>query len=215
MTASRSTSNSGGYVSEINIQSWTSYNLLSFADGFIIISCTEPVTHRQTGQLVIDYITSSIISIKADLIGVPYISPDSRYVITINHRHDSVLMSVQLVTINGLVFAFDVETTLNISDIRFVKSSTSLDYDVYATTDKAEILFLSLESGKVETITGVGEPGIITWFNGGRKIQESGAICQFIMEGNYELGRSVRITLSNFVDRELLTRRNFFVFFSI
>lgn len=138
------------------------------------MQCTEPITHRQTGQLVLDYITSSIISIKADLIGIPYISPDSRYVITINHRHDSVLLSVQQVTINGLVFAFDVETTLNISDITFVKSAISLDYDVYATTDKAEILFLSLDTGKVETVTGVGEPGMMTWFNGGRKIKESG-----------------------------------------
>jgi len=134
----------------------------------------EPVTHRQTGQLVLDYITNSIISIKADLVGVPYVSPDSRYVITINHRHDSVLLSVQQVTINGLIFVFDVETTLNISDIRFVKSSVSLDFDVYAATDKAEILFLSLENGKVETITGVGEPNIVTWFNTGRKIRESG-----------------------------------------
>ena len=72
------------------------------------------------------------------------------------------------------MFAFDVETTLNISDISFVKSTISLDYDVYATTDKAEILFLSLETGKVETVTGVGEPGLATWFNGGRKIEESG-----------------------------------------
>jgi hypothetical protein len=80
----------------------------------------------------------------------------------------------QQVSINGLVFAFDVETTLNISEIRFVKSGTSLDYDVYATTDKAEILFLSLDTGKVETITNVGDPGISTWFNGGRKIKESG-----------------------------------------
>lgn len=136
----------------------------------------EPVTHRQTGQLVLDYITSSIISIKADLVGVPFISPDSRYVVTINHRHDSVLLSVQQVSINGLMFMFDVETTLNISDIQFSKSSTSLDYDVYATTDKSEILCLSLDTGKVETITGVGEPNLMTWFNGGRKLKESGKL---------------------------------------
>lgn len=130
--------------------------------------------NRQTGQILVDYVTNAIISIKADIVGVPYISPDSRYVITVNHRHDSVLLSVQQVTINGLMFAFDVETTLNISEIRFVKSSTSLDYDVYATTDKAEILFLSLDTGKVETIQNVGDPAIDTWLNGGRKIRESG-----------------------------------------
>lgn len=142
----------------------------------------EPITYRKTGQLVIDYITSAIISIKADLVGVPHISPDSRYVLTINHRHDSVLLSVQQVTINGLVFAFDVETTLNISEIRFVKSTSSMTYDVYATTDKSEILFLSLDSGKVETITNVGEPAVSTWFNGGRKIMESGK-----RKSNYEV----------------------------
>jgi hypothetical protein len=102
------------------------------------------------------------------------VSPDSRFVITVNHRHDSVLLSVQEVTFNGLQFTFDVETTLNISEIRFVKSSTSLEYDVYATTDKAEILFLSLDTGKVETITNVGEPALSTWFSGGRKLKESG-----------------------------------------
>lgn len=134
----------------------------------------EPVTHRKTGQLVLDYITSSIISIKADLVGVPFITPDSRYVVTINHRHDSVLLSVQQVTINGLVFMFDVETTLNISLLRFVKSSSSMDYDVYATTDKSEILCLSLDTGKVETITGIGEPNLMTMFNGGRELRESG-----------------------------------------
>jgi follistatin-related protein 5 len=139
-----------------------------------------PTTHHPTGQIVLDTITSTIISIKADLIGVPYISPDSRHVITVSHRHDSVLISVQQVTLAGLIFAFDVETTLNISDITFVKSSVSLDYDVYATTDKSEILYLSLESGKVETITGVGEPALITWFNGGRRIRESGRVYLFI-----------------------------------
>lgn len=150
--------------------------MFCISDGFVVINCMEPVAFKQTGQLVVDSITNAIISIKADLVGIPYVSPDSRYVITVNHRHDSVLLSVQQVTLNGLVFAFDVETTLNISEIRFIKSTSSLDYDVYATTDKAEILFLSLDTGKVETITNVGEPGISTWFNGGRKIVESGKL---------------------------------------
>lgn len=140
----------------------------------------EPAMHHPTGQIVLDTITSTIISIKADLIGIPHFSPDSRYVITVSHRHDSVLISVQQVTLAGLIFAFDVETTLNISDITFVKSSVSMNFDVYATTDKSEILYLSLETGKVETITGVGEPALVTWFNGGRKIKESGMkFCRF------------------------------------
>lgn len=50
---------------------------------------------------------------------------------------------------NGLKFAFDVKTTLNISDIAFYPSQTTHSYDIYASsTDKEDILFLDLTTGK-------------------------------------------------------------------
>lgn len=52
---------------------------------------------------------------------------------------------------NGLKFAFDVKTTLNISDITFYPSQTTHGYDLYASsTDKEDILFLNLATGKHE-----------------------------------------------------------------
>lgn len=49
----------------------------------------------------------------------------------------------------GLVFAFDVKTTLDISDITFYPSQTSHSYDVYASAnDKEDLLFLNLQTGK-------------------------------------------------------------------
>jgi len=50
---------------------------------------------------------------------------------------------------NGLKFAFDVKTTLNISDITFYPSQTTHSYDIYASSiDKEDILFLDLTTGE-------------------------------------------------------------------
>jgi hypothetical protein len=51
---------------------------------------------------------------------------------------------------NGLKFAFDVKTTLNISDIAFYPSQTTHSYDIYASSiDKEDILFLDLTTGEI------------------------------------------------------------------
>lgn len=51
---------------------------------------------------------------------------------------------------SGLKFAFDVKTTLNISDIAFYPSQTTHSYDIYASsTDKEDILFLDLTTGEI------------------------------------------------------------------
>lgn len=51
---------------------------------------------------------------------------------------------------NGLLFSFDVKTTLNISDLTFYPSQTTHSYDIYATAqDKEDILFLNLLTGTI------------------------------------------------------------------
>ena len=49
----------------------------------------------------------------------------------------------------GLEYLYDVSTTLNISDVTFFPSRLSHSYDMYAaSSDKDDILFLSLQTGK-------------------------------------------------------------------
>lgn len=51
-------------------------------------------------------------------------------------------------TAGGLIFSFDVKTTLNISDLTFYPSQTTHSYDIYATAqDKEDILYLNLLTG--------------------------------------------------------------------
>ncbi|XP_049818576.1 follistatin-related protein 5-like [Aethina tumida] len=153
--------------------------------GMVIMQCLEPVTNRPTGQLILDYLTDSVIATKPNLPGVPYISPDSRKLVTLDRTANGATIIVQEIAETGLVFSFDVKTSLNISDVTFYPSQTTHSYDIYASAqEKEDILFLNLHTGKVEIITGVGKaiPMQLTkWNNPNRPISGSGLFGQYMV----------------------------------
>lgn len=153
--------------------------------GYVIMECLEPITNRQSGQLLLDYLTDTVIGIKPSLPGTPFISPDARRLVTLDRTTSGATLIVQKVTANGLIFSFDVKTTLNISDVTFYPSQTTHSYDLYASAkDKEDILFLNLLSGKVEMITGVGKamsPDLAKWDNPNRPITASGQFGQYMV----------------------------------
>lgn len=153
--------------------------------GLMMIECEEAVSGRGMGQLVMDALTDTVISQRLELLGRPYVSPDSRTVVTIDKAPQGVTLVVQQITESGLKFLFDVKTTLNISDITFYPSQTTHGYDLYASAvDKEDILFLNLLTGKVEMITGVGkamEPTLAQWSNPNRVIEASGIFGHFMV----------------------------------
>ncbi|XP_014287301.1 follistatin-related protein 5 isoform X2 [Halyomorpha halys] len=153
--------------------------------GFMIVECEEAVTGKATGQLVMDALTDTVIIQHVELLGKPYVAPDSRAVVTIDKSLQGVTLVVQQITDSGLKFLFDVKTTLNISDITFYPSQTTHGYDLYASAvDKEDILFLNLLTGKVEMITGVGkamEPLLSQWGNPNRVIEASGVFGHFMV----------------------------------
>ncbi|XP_046405287.1 follistatin-related protein 5-like isoform X3 [Ischnura elegans] len=153
--------------------------------GFVVMECEEPVTGRSTGQILLDQLTDTVVSYRSGLFGRPRISPDSRMVVTLDRGHQGVTLVVQEVTENGLKFSFDVKTTLNVSDITFYPSQTTHGYDLYASaSDKEDILFLNLVTGKVEMITGVGkamQPSLAQWDNPNRPIAASGIFGHYMV----------------------------------
>ncbi|XP_012225565.2 follistatin-related protein 5-like [Linepithema humile] len=160
---------------------------VEFSDlyGFVILECEEPITGRPTGQVLLDYLTDSVLAHKPNILGKPAISPDSRYLVTLDKQDTGVTLVVQEILPNGLKFAFDVKTTLNISDIAFYPSQTTHSYDIYASSiDKEDILFLDLTTGKVEMITGVGKatpPHLTKWGNPNRPIIQSGIFGRYMV----------------------------------
>lgn len=67
-------------------------------DGLVIVECEEAITGRATGQLVMDALTDSVISQKPELIGQPYVAPDSRAVVTIDRSAEGVTVVIQEIT---------------------------------------------------------------------------------------------------------------------
>ncbi|XP_061939155.1 follistatin-related protein 5 isoform X1 [Apis cerana] len=153
--------------------------------GFVVIECQEPVTNRPTGQLLLDYLTDTVLAYKPKILGKPTISPDSRHLVTLDKQETGVTLVVQEISSDGLKFAFDVKTTLNISDIALYPSQTTHGYDIYASSiDKENILFLDLSTGKVEMITGVGKatsPNLTKWGNPNRPIVQSGIFGKYMV----------------------------------
>lgn len=64
-------------------------------DGFVFLECKEPVTRKPTGQVILDYLTDAVVSTSATLLGKPYISPDSRKLVTFNRTPSGATLIVQ------------------------------------------------------------------------------------------------------------------------
>lgn len=71
------------------------------ADGFVIMECEEPVTGRPMGQILLDYLTDTVLSHKTGLFGHPHVSPNSRSIVTLDRSRDGVTLVVQEV-VGGL-----------------------------------------------------------------------------------------------------------------
>lgn len=153
--------------------------------GFVILECLEPITQRPMGQILLDYLTDTVLSHKTNLFGRPRVSPDSRHVITLQSANNSVVIVAQEVTEQGLRFLFDVKTTLQISDATFFTSRTSHSYDLYASSStKEDILLVNLQDGKVEVITGTGraiDPRGARWGNANRPISSAGVFGTYMV----------------------------------
>ncbi|GFY72427.1 follistatin-related protein 5 [Trichonephila inaurata madagascariensis] len=66
--------------------------------GLVILECLEPVTGRPTGQIVLDYLTDTVLVHSTTLFGRPHVSPDSRRVVTLKANDHSVVIVAQEIT---------------------------------------------------------------------------------------------------------------------
>ncbi len=71
---------------------------------------------------------------------------------------------------NGLDHRYTVKSSINASDLAFFPSQTSQSYDLFATmsskssneNNDEQLLFIQLESGKTELVSGVGKRSSIS-----------------------------------------------------
>ncbi|NP_001161543.1 follistatin-like 5 precursor [Saccoglossus kowalevskii] len=151
--------------------------------GYVIVRCEgrDSVTAK---QLILDYLTDDVITVMDAIKGKPYVSPDGRYIISVDN--DSGSVTVQTVSECGCIApSFDVHTNLHVSDIAFYPAKGSHTYDIFASSqDKTDVLFVDLKDGKVEMITGVGQAMDLTewrWNANNRVIQGSGSFGPYLL----------------------------------
>lgn len=138
------------YNQEIDLENCDPINLMTTAQGLLVVQCRTLITHNLSGQLVLDQLTGSRIEFNDNIRAQEsYLSPDNRYLISIynnstlyssgstedhsfnqrkrsttteqeNLRRQASIVYVQLVTVSGLKLQYEIKTSLEMSQCSFV-----------------------------------------------------------------------------------------------
>lgn len=123
--------------------------------GHVVMECVSPLNH-QTLQLVMDYITDAVVS-TAVLSGHPYVSPDSRHVVTV----DDLTGKVSVAGVNNegvLEAAYEVTVSASISDVAFYPAFGEGYLLILTSADDDDIITINLSTGKVGKLKGTNHP---------------------------------------------------------
>ncbi|XP_076455873.1 follistatin-related protein 5-like isoform X2 [Babylonia areolata] len=149
--------------------------------GHVVVECVSLLNH-QTLQVVMDYITDAVVS-TAVLSGHPYVSPDSRHVVTV----DDLTGKVSVAGVNNegtLEAAYEVTVSASISDVAFYPAYGEGYLLVLTSADDDDIITINLSTGKVSKLKGAkGAATSSDWHPSPvkRTITTGDIFCNFLM----------------------------------
>ncbi|KAG5307848.1 FSTL5 protein, partial [Pseudoatta argentina] len=150
------------YTRTVNLASYNCVpTSMEFSDlyGFVILQCEEPITGRPTGQVLLDYLTDSVLAHKPSILGKPAISPDSRYLVTLDKQNTG---KVEMIT--GVGKATPPHLTKWGNPNRPIIQSGI--FGRYMVSPSNQALFVL--NGETRTVNceigGLIHPGAIVWF---------------------------------------------------
>ncbi|KAJ3588443.1 hypothetical protein NHX12_012036 [Muraenolepis orangiensis] len=126
--------------------------------GFYFIDCGLDSGGGARPQLLVDSVTDTVIGPNADVAGAPYVSPDGRYLVTVDDGDG--LMRIQTLSDAGEIGPpSDIHTNLHLSDLAFQRSFAELHrYNVFGSSGRqTDALVVELHSGKVKMIKSLKE----------------------------------------------------------
>uniref|UniRef100_A0A1A8C6L8 Follistatin-like 5 n=1 Tax=Nothobranchius kadleci TaxID=1051664 RepID=A0A1A8C6L8_NOTKA len=126
--------------------------------GYYFINCHTDSTGATQPQLILDSVTDGVIGQNHDVTGTPYVSPDGRYLVTVDDGDG--LMRIQTISDRGQIQEpFDIHTNLHLSDVAFQRSFTEIhQYNVFGSSGRqTDALFVELSTGKVKMIKSLKE----------------------------------------------------------
>lgn len=173
---------------DIELENCDPIDLVVTAQGHLIVQCREPsmnIDGNLIGQLVLDQVTNSRVEFNANVRAhQAYLSPDHRYLISINNgnriyansgsnnetesesqeRSEQSIVYVQMVTISGLRLQYEIKTSLELSQCSFVWKDgyyAAIIVSINRREKQSEILNLRLADGRLELMSRV--PGLTNW----------------------------------------------------
>ncbi|XP_043554675.1 follistatin-related protein 5 isoform X1 [Chiloscyllium plagiosum] len=158
--------------------------------GYYFVHCSAGIRGATEPQIIVDSVTDSVIGYNGDISGVPYISPDGHYLVSIDGQRG--LMRVQYITIQGEIReSFEIRTNLHISDTTFQPSFTEANrYNIFASSSvQTNVLVVELSTGKVKMVKNLKEPMKTEewpWNSKNRVIVASDLFGQYLMTPSKE-----------------------------
>ncbi|XP_077465230.1 follistatin-related protein 5 [Stigmatopora argus] len=158
--------------------------------GYYFVNCRPDSTGATQPQVIVDSVTDGVVGQNRDVTGTPYVSPDSRYLVTVDDSDG--LMRIQTISERGEIGEpFDIHTNLHISDLAFQRSFTEAhQYNVFGSSGRqTDVLFVELHSGKVKMIKSLKEaikPNEWPWGTKNRAVVGGGTFGQYLMTPSRE-----------------------------
>ncbi|XP_061642839.1 follistatin-related protein 5 isoform X3 [Phyllopteryx taeniolatus] len=158
--------------------------------GYYFVNCRSDSAGATQAQVIVDSVTDSVIGQNRDVNGTPHVSPDGRYLVTVDD--DDGLMRIQTVSEHGEIGEpFDIHTNLHISDLAFQRSFTEAhQYNVFGSSGRqTDVLFVELRTGKVKMIKSLKEaikPYEWPWSAKNRAVVGGGTFGQYLMTPSRE-----------------------------
>ncbi|XP_054648998.1 follistatin-related protein 5 isoform X2 [Dunckerocampus dactyliophorus] len=158
--------------------------------GYYFVNCRPDSTGANRPQIIVDSVTESVVGQNRDVIGTPYVSPDGRYLVTVDDGDG--LMRIQTISERGQIREpYDIHTNLHISDLAFQRSFTEThQYNVFGSSGRqTDVLFVELSSGKVKMIKSLKEAIKAyewPWSSKNRVMVGGGVFGQYLMTPSWE-----------------------------
>uniref|UniRef100_A0A8C9S4X6 Follistatin-like 4 n=1 Tax=Scleropages formosus TaxID=113540 RepID=A0A8C9S4X6_SCLFO len=156
--------------------------------GYYFIQCQEGNSSAAPPQLIIDSVTDFVIGNNLNLKGKPHVSPNGRFVVTLEHERQ--VMTVQNITFKGeLQLCQEIDTVAPISQLVFQPSFTEANQYMIIATSRAhtDLFFYDLSSRRREVLRNL-KNSIPTrywpWNHGNGLLVNSGLFGQYLVMGS-------------------------------
>ncbi|XP_016410877.1 follistatin-related protein 4 [Sinocyclocheilus rhinocerous] len=158
--------------------------------GYYFIECQVEDRSAPSSQLLIDSVSDAVIGPNPNINGQPFISPDGRFVVSVDKRHGK--LQVQTISFSGeLRTGHEADVSIPLADLEFQPSFTEANkYMIVASSAQgSKLVFSDLASGRTKALEDVKDPipaSSWPWGDANRVVVSSGVFGRYLVTSSAE-----------------------------